>query len=61
MSENLSGDGRRVLREEFLHEFNQRDMNHGQIMEVFDFADVDKSGVLEEAEWKAFYNIFILP
>lgn len=56
---SLSKDGKTVLREDFVNAFSMRDMNNQQVMNVFDTADVNKSGNLDNEEWFAFYSIFV--
>lgn len=38
-----------------------RDMTNQQILDVFDSADINKNGILDQEEWNAFYVIFISP
>lgn len=38
-----------------------RDMTNQQVMDLFDMADINKNGIIDEDEWDAFYTLFISP
>jgi len=43
-----------VQRDKFFNTFAHHGLNKYEISEVFDLADIDKNGVLNETEWDNF-------
>ena len=48
-----------IQRDKFFNAFGHHGLNKYEISDVFDLADIDKNGVLNETEWDNFYSIFV--